>query len=77
MVMDTTLTFVIIYVLLSFPLASETFQKLQNEGDIDKDIGFVASIAIIIGTLPYVPLYYILLIKEFFVYLYNKFNKWD
>jgi len=73
--MDTTLTFVIIYVLLSFPLASETFQKLQNEGDIDKDIGFVASIAIIIGTLPYVPLYYILLIKEFFVYLYNKFNK--
>jgi len=75
MVMDTTLTFVIIYVLLSFPLASETFQKLQNEGDIDKDIGFVASIAIIIGTLPYVPLYYILLIKEFFVYLYNKFNK--
>jgi len=73
--MDTTLTFVIIYVLLSFPLASETFQKLQNEGDIDKDIGFVGSIAIIIGTLPYVPLYYILLIKEFFVYLYNKFNK--
>ena len=75
MVMDKIIMFCTIYILLSFPLANETYQKLQNDGQIDKETSWVASIAIIVGTLPYVPLYYILLFKEFFVYLYNKFNK--
>ena len=75
MVMDKIIMFCTIYILLSFPLANETYQKLQNDGQIDKETSWVASIAIIVGTLPYVPLYYILLFKEFFVSLYNKFNK--
>jgi len=75
MVVDKIIMFCTIYILLSFPLANETYQKLQNDGQIDKETSWVASIAIIVGTLPYVPLYYILIFKEFFVYLYKKFNK--
>jgi len=59
-----------VYVLLSFPLVNQSYQQLYKNGKIEEDNIFL-SISIVITSLPYVPLYYILIIKEFFVYLYK------
>ena len=77
MVINKILLFVIIYLIASFPLANQAYQKLYDDGEIKDDSHWLVAVAILLGCLPYVPLYYFLLLQEFFVYLYITFKRKD